>query len=321
MNCPRCKTPIGPLASPDAIVTCPGCGTRLMTRSAALKSQGGAQQIPPAGQPAAPPPAAAPALPTFPALDPGTIAAPTLEPDPTPEPDHTPEPRIGTSTAVRVGRHSIGKSSSGGVRAGGRRSDHKGDGVTLEMLLAEIKAVQETQQQILEAIAGRGRDPAQAGADSSAPMRALRRGGDGDGSETPAEGLSTLSPIRAASRKSCILVDDNPQTRQAAVDELEKAGVPVRVFAEGSKALAAIANEKPDVIVLELAVGGDMSGKDLVNMIKATMEWVDIPIVLWTRENVSNQREARQVHGADEVVAKSAGAAALVARVITLFRR
>jgi DNA-binding response OmpR family regulator len=51
------------------------------------------------------------------------------------------------------------------------------------------------------------------------------------------------------------------------------------------------------------------------------MEWVDIPIVLWTRESVKNQKEARQVHGADEVVAKSNGAAALVARVITIFRR
>jgi hypothetical protein len=51
------------------------------------------------------------------------------------------------------------------------------------------------------------------------------------------------------------------------------------------------------------------------------MEWVDIPIVLWTREAVSTQKEARQIHGADEVVPKSGGAAGLVARVITLFRR
>ena len=64
-----------------------------------------------------------------------------------------------------------------------------------------------------------------------------------------------------------------------------------------------------------------MGGKDLVNMIKATMEWVDIPIVLWTREPVASQKEARQIHGADEVVPKSGGAAALVARVITVFRR
>jgi DNA-binding response OmpR family regulator len=64
-----------------------------------------------------------------------------------------------------------------------------------------------------------------------------------------------------------------------------------------------------------------MGGKDLVNMIKATMEWVDIPIVLWTREDVASQREARQIHGADEVVLKSGGPAALAARVITVFRR
>jgi len=51
------------------------------------------------------------------------------------------------------------------------------------------------------------------------------------------------------------------------------------------------------------------------------MEWVDIPIILWTREPVAGLREARQLHGADELVAKAAGAAALVARVITLFRR
>ena len=322
MNCPRCKSPIGPLSNPDAIVTCPGCGTRLMTRSAALKSQGGSQQIPPAGPPGAAPaaaPQASPAAssiaqPTSPAFDPGTLAAPSLEPDPTPEP-----PPAASHTAVKVGRHSVGRSTGGSVRSGGRRSD-KGDGVTLEMLLAEIQAIRETQQQILDAIGGKGPRPLEVGADSSAPTSALRRGGDG-ASETPAEGSTTLSPIRAAARKSVLLVDDNPKTRQAALEELEKADIPVRAFAEGNKALAAIAYDKPDVIILELAVGGDMSGKDLVNMIKATMEWVDIPIVLWTRENVSNQREARQLHGADEVVMKSAGAAALLARVITLFRR
>jgi len=32
-------------------------------------------------------------------------------------------------------------------------------------------------------------------------------------------------------------------------------------------------------------------------MIKATMEWVEIPIVLWTRAPVQNQKEARQIHG------------------------
>ncbi len=54
---------------------------------------------------------------------------------------------------------------------------------------------------------------------------------------------------------------------------------------------------------------------------KKVAESVDIPIVLWTREPIASQKEARQLHGADELVAKSGGTAALVARVIALFRR
>jgi CheY-like chemotaxis protein len=284
MNCPRCKSTIGPLANPDAIVTCPGCGTRLMTRAAALRSQGGGPPV---------------------ASSPPTVPSPSPAPEPEPEP-------LGHQTAVKVGKHTVsGKSSSGAVRAGGRRSE-RGSDAALETVLGEIQAIRETQQEILEALASlTGRFGVAGSAASPAT--------DGTG-ETPAGG-TTLSPIRAAARKSVILIDDNAQTRQAAVDELQRADIPVRAFADGTKALAAVAAEKPDVIILELAVGGEMAGKDLVNMIKATMEWVDIPIVLWTRENVSNQREARQIHGADEVVTKSAGPAALVARVISLFRR
>jgi len=175
-------------------------------------------------------------------------------------------------------------------------------------VLAEIQAVREAQQQILEALAD---------------LRQSHAGPAGGGTiaANPDESGRMLSPIRSSSRKSVVLVDDDPNTRQAAANELEGAEIPVRAFAEGNKAIAAIAEEKPDVIVLELGVGGDLPGKDLVNMIKATMEWVDIPIVLWTREAVSNQREARQLHGADDVVVKSSGAAALVARVINVFRR
>ena len=179
------------------------------------------------------------------------------------------------------------------------------------MLLAEIQAVRDTQQIILDALGGLRRGQVQ-----GAPVTGAATA---DGLEET--GDTTLSPIRTAARKSVVLLDDDAKTRQAAQDELERAEIPVRAFGDGNKALAAIAEDKPDVIILELAVGGDLGGKDLVNMIKATMEWVDIPVVLWTREAISNQKEARQIHGADEVVSKSLGAAALVARVITVFRR
>jgi CheY-like chemotaxis protein len=282
MNCPRCKTAIAPLANPDAIVTCPGCGSRLMTRSAALRSgatPGGAVPAPQLTRPG---------LPLKPATGSDSGEA------------------LGSRTAVKIGQTTMSGKAGSGSKAG--RKAPAADAATLETLLKEVQALRETQQQILEAIdALRGRPAALVSA-----------------SDDPVDAgmvAQPLSAIRAAGRKSAVLVDDDEATRQAAVAELERADIPVRAYAEGNKALSAIAQEKPDLIVLEIGVRGELAGKDLVNMIKATMEWVDIPVVLWTRENVSNQREARQIHGADEVIAKSQGAAALVARVITLFRR
>ena len=191
-----------------------------------------------------------------------------------------------------------------------------GDAATLDLILREVRAVRDAQHLILRALEGRRREPA-----SPARLDDVGEGTPPAGVAFDVDSAPGLAPIRDRRRRSVLLVDDDPRTREAAVAELLHADVPVRAYDEGNAALAAIAEEKPDVIALEIGLGGEMGGKDLVNMIKATMEWVDIPIVLWTREAVANQREARQVHGADEVVPKSGGPAALAARVITVFRR
>jgi CheY-like chemotaxis protein len=128
--------------------------------------------------------------------------------------------------------------------------------------------------------------------------------------------------VRTRRRKTVLVIDDDEQTRTAAVAALELAEVPVRTASDGNAGLEAMAADRPDVVVMELGLGGRMAGKDVVNMIKATMEWVDIPIVLYTRVPVDGQKEARLVHGADELVPKGPGAPeVLVARVIALFRR
>jgi CheY-like chemotaxis protein len=179
-----------------------------------------------------------------------------------------------------------------------------------EAILAELRALRSVQDDILELLRERAESP---GARTSDPPPSLGR--DLDDPAAPA------GPLRTRRTKSVLVIDDDAQTRAAAVAELEKASVPVRAFADGQVALQAIADEKPDVIVLELDLRGAMAGKDVINMIKATMEWVDVPIVLYTRAAVESQREARTVHGADEFVLKSAGASALVARCISLFRK
>ncbi len=278
MNCPRCKTTIKPFSNPDGIVTCPGCGSRLMTRQAALRSHG-------AQRAAAAQRLSAPALDSVPPPLPDAVAVPAREP-PTSAKARVPSPAgTGADPPAAV----VSETGAAAARP-----------VGFELLLQELRAVKALQERILGLL-------------EQGAVPDLRAGAEENG--------APLSAIRARRSKTVVLIDDDPATREAALAELQQAEVPVRAFADGNSALSAIADEKPDVIVLELGIDGEMAGKDLINMIRATMEWVDVPIVLWTREAVSNQREARQIHGADEIVAKSSGAAALVARVITVFRR
>lgn len=122
-------------------------------------------------------------------------------------------------------------------------------------------------------------------------------------------------------RKTVLLIDDDPATLRDAMAALEQAQVPARSVDGGQAGIAAIAAEKPDVIVLELDLGEPMSGRDFVSMLKATMEWVDIPLLLYTRLAIDGSKQVRIDYGADDFVLKGPGSAqALVNRVIGIFQ-
>jgi CheY-like chemotaxis protein len=174
----------------------------------------------------------------------------------------------------------------------------------LEAILAELRVLRRQQEEVLRHIRDLRPPPSEEPEGEAAP-----------------EVTSPSPPVRSRRRKTVLLIDDDVATRTRATQALERAEVPVRAAADGRDGLSAIAAEKPDVIVLELGLGGSMAGKDVINMIKATMEWVDLPIVLFSRVPVESQKEARIVHGADEYVPKDAGPEALVAKVIQVFRR
>ncbi|MCU0241804.1 MAG: response regulator [Vicinamibacteria bacterium] len=139
---------------------------------------------------------------------------------------------------------------------------------------------------------------------------------------TPAPTVALPVPRVRQRRKSVLIVDDNDESLQAAMAALNQAQVPSRFVTNGNAALNALATEKPDVLILELDLGEPMSGKDLINYIKATMEWIDIPILLYTRLPIPGQEEARTEHGADDLVLKGPGSPeALVNHVIKIFQR
>ena len=175
----------------------------------------------------------------------------------------------------------------------------------VDSVLAEVRAVRRMQEEILEMLRGRA-DAAAGGAPFSSD--------DFERLHEPA--------VRSSRRKRVLLVDDDPAARALVESALTGGEIPVTTVGDGNSALASIARDKPDVVVLELGIKGDMAGKDVVNMIKATMEWVDLPIILYTRVPMEGQKEARQIHGADDFVAKGpSGPEALLAKVVSFFRK
>jgi len=263
---------------------CPGCGARLLSR-AALR--------PKAAEPEAP--------------NPGAVTGSFADMESHPPGETLPPPRPrrpGEDTKPSSGRAPTSAAPAEGTPEAGPAAPR---GSALDEILIELRALRAMQQDILALLRGRPGDPEPEGA---APTSAFE--GFHDATPDPA--------VRTRRRKTVLLIDDDPATRQEAMTALEQAEVPARWAEDGNAGLEAIAAEKPDVIVLELALTGDMAGKDVINMIKATMEWVDIPIVLYTRAIVESQKEARTIHGADEVVLKQAGGPALVSRIIALFR-
>lgn len=193
----------------------------------------------------------------------------------------------------------------------------------LQPLLEELRHLKrmqgeilQLQAQVLNAVRGLAAPPPPRPATPPPPAPAPPPAAGAD----PAAETPVVARVRQR-RKTVLLVDDDTAARAEALTALAEAQVPTREAADGNAALEAIASEKPDVLVLELGLGGAMSGRDLINMVRSTMEWVDIRLVLYTREAVGSPEEARQQHGADELVLKGSGSAeALVNRVIQLFQ-
>jgi CheY-like chemotaxis protein len=284
MQCPKCHTPITAVPDPGGFMLCPGCGAKLMSRPARPRPS---EPTPPAGTGAVSDSSPLPGLENL--QLPETFAPSARKAQP------------GSDTTPSGGR-SASRPAPEPERAPAPTS------LAFEEILAEIRTLREMQEEILQLL----RSGSETALSRAAPVVTAFQGFREEAPSPPA--------IRSRRRKTVLLIDDDPESRQTAMAAFEQAEIPARAVQSGGEGLLAIAEEKPDVIALELDLSGDMGGKDVINMIKATMEWVDIPIVLYTRVSVESQKEARTIHGADEVVLKQNGPPALVSRIIAVFR-
>ena len=97
--------------------------------------------------------------------------------------------------------------------------------------------------------------------------------------------IGTVERIEAKGR-DVLVVDDDPSILGAIQRLLEHAGLNVRTACNGKKALEAVAERRPDLILMDYQMP-EMDGVTCCEKLKGAAETKDIPVLLATRSQVN----------------------------------
>ena len=121
-------------------------------------------------------------------------------------------------------------------------------------------------------------------------------------------------------QKTILVVEDEKDIQQLVKLYLEKEGFRVVTAMTGPDGLKQVAQEQPDLVVLDLMLP-DMNGLDVCKRIRAKTETALLPIIMLTAKAEESDTVIGLELGADDYVTKPFSPKALTARVKALLRR
>ena len=127
---------------------------------------------------------------------------------------------------------------------------------------------------------------------------------------------STSGPARSAPFRA-LVVDDEPSLVNVVAAYLEREGFDVVTAADGTQALAAAHEYRPDVVVLDLV----MPGLDGIEVCRQLRTFSDAYVIMLTARTEEVDTLVGLAAGADDYMTKPFSPRVLLARIRTLLRR
>ncbi|MFP4352436.1 MAG: response regulator [Puniceicoccaceae bacterium] len=117
-----------------------------------------------------------------------------------------------------------------------------------------------------------------------------------------------------------LVVDDETDTTDLLTYQLESAGFRVSVVNEPTKALGAVREVRPDLILLDVMMP-ELSGLQICHTLKADRELRRVPVILLTARGEAEDRVKGLETGVDDYVTKPFDSRELVLRIRAVLKR
>lgn len=116
------------------------------------------------------------------------------------------------------------------------------------------------------------------------------------------------------------IVEDDTSIRELEMYALKNASFEVMGFVDGGELMSALESRVPDIILLDIMLPNE-DGLDILNKIRASVLYCNIPVVMVTAKTSEIDAVKGLDMGADDYITKPFGVMELVSRVKAILRR
>lgn len=117
--------------------------------------------------------------------------------------------------------------------------------------------------------------------------------------------------------RKILLVDDSKTELHHMASLLTRRGFAVRTAENGHEALSRLAEDKPDLILMDVVMPGQ-NGYQLTRSITRDARFADVPVILCTSKNQETDRIWGLRQGARDYIVKPVNGEELIAKIMAL---